>query len=51
MFTTFNMGIGMMLIADKNDADKIQRAAKEGGDESSVIGTVIDHEDEKVILA
>ncbi|MFC1670160.1 phosphoribosylformylglycinamidine cyclo-ligase [Spirochaetota bacterium] len=47
MFTTFNMGIGMMVIASKDDADKILKIT---GESSSVIGEVVDYKDDKVLL-
>ena len=50
MFTTFNMGIGMMVFADKNNADKIQKALSKTGDDASIIGEVVEQKDERVIL-
>ena len=37
MYRTFNMGMGMMIIVDKNDAEK---SASILGDDSQLIGSV-----------
>ena len=50
MFSTFNMGIGMMMFVDKNDADAIVKALKDAGEEASVIGKTVKFEKEKVII-
>ena len=41
MFNTFNMGTGMVLIADKNDVDKVKGALAGQGQGMSVIGEVV----------
>jgi phosphoribosylformylglycinamidine cyclo-ligase len=41
MFTTYNMGIGMMLFAGKNSADSIVQSLIEAGENPVVIGEVI----------
>lgn len=38
MFNTFNMGVGMCVTVDKNDADKAVAAIKAAGEEAYVIG-------------
>lgn len=50
MFTTFNMGIGMMVFVDKANADKAVDRLKQSGEAPRIIGTVIDHSDELVVL-
>jgi phosphoribosylformylglycinamidine cyclo-ligase len=41
MYRTFNMGIGMVLIVDKNDAEAIKRDIKEMGEICFEIGRVV----------
>ncbi len=50
MYNTFNMGIGMMLIVDKADADKAVEILKSHGENAFVIGETVDS-DEGVIFA
>ena len=40
MYTTFNMGVGLMIFSDKNNADKILHSIKNGGNEAYIIGEV-----------
>ncbi len=40
MFNTFNMGIGMVLIADRSDAEALQTFLSEIGEKSCLIGEV-----------
>ncbi len=40
MFNTFNMGIGMSLIVDKNDADKALEILKANGEDAYIIGEI-----------
>ncbi len=49
MFNTFNMGVGMAVVVDKNDADKAVAAIKEAGEEAYILGELIDS-DEGVII-
>lgn len=41
MFNTFNMGIGMSLIVDKNDADKSLEILKSNGEDAYIIGEIV----------
>ena len=41
MFNTFNMGVGMSVIVDKNDADKTISILKEAGEDAYVMGEVV----------
>ena len=50
MFSTFNMGIGMMMFVDEKDADAVVKALKYAGEEASVIGKTVKFEKEKVII-
>ena len=47
MFNTFNMGIGMSVIVDKNDADKALGILRENGEDAYIIGE-IEKSDESV---
>lgn len=40
MFNTFNMGTGMSVIVDKNDADKTLKILRENGQTANIIGQV-----------
>lgn len=40
MFNTFNMGIGMSVIVDKNDADKALEILKANGEDAYIIGEI-----------
>ena len=45
MYNTFNMGIGMMLVVDKADADKAVEILKSHGENAFVIGETVDGDD------
>ena len=49
MFNTFNMGVGMSIVVDKNDADKTLEVLKENGENPYIIGEII-HSDERVVI-
>ena len=49
MFNTFNMGIGMTLCVDKNDADKAMEILNSAGEKAYIIGEIADG-DEGVII-
>lgn len=49
MFNTFNMGVGMSIIVDKNDADLAVEVLKGAGEDAYIIGEVVKGE-EKVII-
>ncbi len=40
MFNTFNMGVGMSIVVDKNDADKAIETLKANGEDAYVIGEI-----------
>lgn len=50
MFSTFNMGIGMMMFVDAADADGVVAALKEAGEDAYIIGKTVKCQDEKVLL-
>ncbi len=49
MFNTFNMGVGMIVSVDKNDADKTVEVLKASGVEAYVLGELVDSEDGVII--
>jgi len=49
MFNTFNMGVGMVVVVDKNDADKAVEAVRNAGEEAYVMGELV-KSDEGVII-
>ncbi|MCM1008048.1 MAG: phosphoribosylformylglycinamidine cyclo-ligase [Ruminococcus flavefaciens] len=50
MFNTFNMGVGMIVAVDKNDADKAISAIKAAGEDAYILGELVESE-EGVIFA
>lgn len=50
MFSTFNMGIGMMLFVDEKDADGVIKTIRDTGQEAQIIGKTVPEAQEKVIL-
>ena len=49
MFNTFNMGVGMSVVVDKNDVDKALESLRESGIDAYVVGEVV-ASDEGVII-
>ena len=49
MFNTFNMGVGMSIVVNKEDTDKALKILTEMGEDAYVIGEIIKNED-KIIL-
>ena len=45
MFNTFNMGVGMIAIVDKNDAEKAVEILNANGENAYIIGEIIKSED------
>lgn len=41
MYNTYNMGIGMMLAVDKNDADKVVEAVNGAGQNAYIVGEIV----------
>ncbi|MBQ8569399.1 MAG: phosphoribosylformylglycinamidine cyclo-ligase [Oscillospiraceae bacterium] len=50
MFNTFNMGVGMCVVVDKNDADKAVAVLNEAGEQAYILGELVES-DEGVIIA
>ncbi len=50
MFTTFNMGIGMMVFIDKNSADRVIELLSKAGENPVIIGEVVPFIDAKVTI-
>ncbi len=50
MFTTFNMGIGLVLVAPAKEAEPIIKFLKNQGVQSWAIGSIINNKREKIIL-
>ena len=49
MFNTFNMGVGMSVVVDKNDADKALQILKANGEDAYVMGEIV-KSDSKIII-
>ena len=49
MFNTFNMGVGMSVIVDKNDADKALEILRNNGEDAYIMGEIV-KSDESVII-
>lgn len=49
MYGTFNMGIGMMLFVNEEEAEKVVSAIREAGEEAFVIGEVVNGEKEVLL--
>ena len=49
MFNTFNMGVGMSIVVDKNDVDVSLKTLKDNGEDAYVIGEIIKG-DESVVI-
>jgi phosphoribosylformylglycinamidine cyclo-ligase len=44
MFRVFNMGVGMILVADAGDAESVVRELTSAGEESWILGEVVARE-------
>ncbi|MDE7364096.1 MAG: phosphoribosylformylglycinamidine cyclo-ligase [Ruminococcus sp.] len=49
MFNTFNMGVGMIVSVDKNNADKAIEAIKSAGENAYILGELVEAEDGVII--
>ncbi len=49
MFNTFNMGVGMMVSVDKNDADKAIEVLKSAGEDAYILGELVESEEGVII--
>ncbi|MDO4545612.1 MAG: phosphoribosylformylglycinamidine cyclo-ligase [Bacillota bacterium] len=50
MFSTYNMGVGMMMVVEEDDAEAVVKALRDAGETANVIGTIIEDQGEKVVL-
>lgn len=50
MFSTFNMGIGMMMVVSPEEAGTVLNAVKGVGEQAYIIGQIIEMEDERVVI-
>ena len=48
MYNTFNMGIGMVLVADRDNAEKILDAVEEMGEKAYIIGKITKNSEKEV---
>ncbi|HIU96409.1 MAG TPA: phosphoribosylformylglycinamidine cyclo-ligase [Candidatus Copromorpha excrementipullorum] len=51
MFSTYNMGIGMMMVVDADDAAGVVEALKAAGENAAVIGEIRQRTDDSVVLS
>ena len=49
MFNTFNMGVGMTVVVDKNDVDKAIAAIRAAGEDTYVLGELVNGDDGVII--
>ncbi|WP_028509655.1 phosphoribosylformylglycinamidine cyclo-ligase [Ruminococcus sp. NK3A76] len=49
MFNTFNMGVGMTVVVDKNDVDAAIAAIKAAGEDAYVLGELVESEEGVII--
>lgn len=49
MFNTFNMGVGMSIVVNKEDADKALKILKANGEDAYIIGEIVKGEESVVI--
>jgi len=50
MFSTYNMGVGMMMVVDAADADAVLAALREAGETANIIGEIVEDKGERVVL-
>lgn len=50
MFSTFNMGIGMMMVVEAEGADAALKALTDAGEKAWIIGDIAEDKGEKVVL-
>ncbi len=50
MYGTFNMGVGLVLVVNKNDAEVVNKILDSQNMDSFIVGEVIKHPDNKIIL-
>jgi len=50
MFNTFNMGVGMSVVVDKADAEKVVSILKANGEDAYILGEIVKSEDKVILL-
>ena len=50
MFSTYNMGVGMMMVVNEADADAVLAALRAAGETADIIGDIVEDKGQKVIL-
>ncbi len=50
MFGTFNMGVGLVLVVRKDDAENVVKAIASLNHNSFILGNIISHSDSKIII-
>lgn len=50
MFSTYNMGVGMMMVVPEEEAEEVLMALREAGETANIIGEIVEEKGEKVIL-
>lgn len=50
MFNTFNMGVGMSIVVDKNDADKALEILRANGEDAYIIGEIVKSDDKVTLI-
>ena len=50
MFSTYNMGVGMMMVVDAEDAEAVVEALRGAGEKAWVIGDIVERADSDVII-
>ncbi|MEG2323327.1 MAG: phosphoribosylformylglycinamidine cyclo-ligase [Anaerovoracaceae bacterium] len=51
MFSTYNMGVGMMMVVEEKDGNAVVKALRNAGETANIIGEIVANQGEKVILA
>ena len=50
MFSTYNMGVGMMMVVDAADAEAVVAALNEAGEKAAIIGEIVESDTDDVII-
>ncbi len=50
MYNTFNMGVGMTLVVNKEDEEKALKTLKDNGEEAYTIGHIEKNDEDKIVL-
>jgi phosphoribosylformylglycinamidine cyclo-ligase len=50
MFSTYNMGVGMMMMVDAEIADAVLESLRAAGETANIIGEIVEDKGERVVL-